>query len=339
MNIAADNALGSVSPSASFEETSASSLDVRRLLRLLRRDWMMIVLFAAIGVYLGVLYLRGAKYSYPVQMELTTVQATQSGTPSSTLSSLTGLIGVGGGMPSSPSELDFRLFGDSIYTRDIADIIAKNRDIMTAIFADQWDPVTQSWHEPPVTDFQQHILDIRAFLGLAPPAAWQPPDGLNLLNFIRQTVSVQTDPRKPYLVTLVMIYPDTRFSLKFLDLLWRTADNYLRQRALLRAREDIAYLSNQLTRVTVAEHRAALTAALSEEEKFAMTASSNAPFSAEMFERPWASTLPASPVPRQIFMISALLGGALGALVALGTRRLWRSIRSVRIRRVRPATS
>ncbi len=338
MNVATDHARGAAVPHISLHEEPPRSLfDFHALLRLLRRDWPTIVLFAGIGVYLGVLYLRDAKYSYPVQMELTSVQTTQSGTPSDTLSSLSSLVGIGGGMPASPSELDFRLFSDSIYTRDIADIIAQNRDIMTAIYAGQWDPVTQSWHKPPLTDLQQHILDLRAFLGLAPPAAWHPPDGLNLINFIRETVSVQVDPRKPYLVTLVMVYPDTQFSIKFLDLLWHTADNYLRQRALLRAREDIAYLSSQLARVTVAEHRAALTAALSEEEKFAMTASSSAPFSAELFERPWASTLPASPVPRQIFMISSLVGATIGAIVAIVVRRLWRFVRSFRVGRVRAA--
>ena len=325
MNIATDHTLDTTAaPVRLNEEILNSQFDFRALLRQLRRDWLVIALFAVVGVYMGVLYLRDAKYSYPVRMELTTIQTTQSETPAGTLSSLGGLVGLAGGMPSSPSELDFRLFSDSIYTRDIADLMAKNRDIMTTIFATQWDPATQSWHAPPVTDFQQRILDLRAFLGLAPPAAWHPPDGLNLLNFIRDTVSIQTDPRKPYLVALVMTYPDADFSIKFLNLLWRTADNYLRQRALLRAREDIAYLSGQLARVTVAEHRAALTAALSEEEKFAMTASSNAPFSAEIFEKPWASSLPASPVPRQIFMIFSLLGGVAGALIAAAARRLLR---------------
>ena len=338
MNIATDTATPLAAPVRIQQQESPGPLfDMRTLLWLLRRDWKVIFLFAVLGVFMGVLYLRGAKYSYPVQMQLTTVQSTRSETSAGTLSSLGGLVGLAGGMPNSPSELEFRLFADSIYTRDIADRIAKNREIMTTIYDKQWDPVTQTWHEPPVSNLQQHILDLRALLGLAPPAAWRPPDGLNLLNFIKQMVTVQSDPRKPYLITLVMTSEDPQFSAKFLDLLWRTADDYLRQRALLRAREDIAYLSSQLARVTVAEHRAALTAALSEEEKFAMTASSNAPFSAEMFEHPWASTLPSSPIPRQVLMISALLGGAVGAMVALATRRLWRFVRSFRVGRVRAA--
>lgn len=333
MTMAIDDRHGIVAPVLAPDQHGGQFFDIRRLLSILRRDWMVILLFAAIGFYVGVLMLRGAIYSYPVQMQVTSVATNATdNAPNATLSAVGSLVGLQGGMPSSPGALQFRLFQDSLFTRDMADRIAKNQDIMIKVFPGQWDPVRKAWFEPPSSDLHKEILQLRAWLGLAPSFPWHPPGGLELLGFMKDTIQVEADPRRPYLLTIVMTYPDTQFAVQFLNLLRQTADDYLRQRSLARAKENIAYLSNELSHVTVAEHRAALTATMSEQEKFAMSASSNAPFSAEIFERPWASTLPSSPSPRQVFAIAVILGGLVGALVAEAVRRIWRLTRQFRPR-------
>jgi len=303
-------------------------IDLRSLGVALRREWKIVTLCVVVAVALGVLDLRSEIYTYPVQMQLTTVQSNSDDTAGSRLSSLSGLAALASAaLPPNQNALQFRLFVDSLRSRDIADELAKNQGLMKTLFGDEWDQATQSWREPPLPAYLQTWSSVRSFLGLAPTRPWHPPDGSNLLNYLNRNLEVDLDPRKPYLVKLILVSANTQFAIDFLSLLDRTADDHLRQKALLRARAYVDYLSNQLSKVTIAEHREAITQALSEQEKFAMVASSGAPFAAEVFEKPWASTLPAAPVPRQILALAAFIGAAVGSVVALVVNRFRRSAR------------
>jgi len=74
--------------------------------------------------------------------------------------------------------------------------------------------------------------------------------------------------------------------------------------------------------VTLAEHRVALAAALSEQEKTRMLAQSSAPFAAEPPST--ASTLlrPTSPRPLVFLIVAVVLEFGLGILAALGVSRM-----------------
>jgi uncharacterized protein involved in exopolysaccharide biosynthesis len=114
-----------------------------------------------------------------------------------------------------------------------------------------------------------------------------------------------------------MNYPDRPFAIQFLTELHRAADNELRQRAIQRTTDYIAYLSNMLSKITVAEHRVALAQALSEQEKSAMIARSGSAFAADLLERPWANSDPSSPRPIQTLLKGAFFGAFGGSILAL----------------------
>ena len=114
-----------------------------------------------------------------------------------------------------------------------------------------------------------------------------------------------------------------------------TADAMLRERAIKRTTDYIAYLSSTLAKVTVAEHRMALVQALSEQEKAAMVAKSGAPFAAEVLEEPWAGSYPSVPQVFQTLTRWAFIGTLVGCLLAL---LLWMVTTSWKARSVRRAT-
>ncbi len=273
---------------------------------------------AAFGFVIAALSLQGAIYTYPVEMQATTVQSTSgSGGGSRNLSQLSGLASLANiSMPSTQNEIQFQLFVESLLSRDLANDMAKNQDIMIALYGAQWDPVSQTWFEPPVSTVSQAKNWVRGVLGLAPTLPWHAPNGENLQSFIKDNLRLTQDPRKPYLITLTLTSNSRDLSIRFLNLLVQTADERLRQKALERARTYINYLTAKLNTVTVAEHRDALTQALGEQERYAMVASSGKPFAAEVFQSPWASNLPASPSPRQAFLIWTILGAVAGTAFA-----------------------
>lgn len=276
--------------------------------------WKLVLAGAALGFVLAVLNLQGAVYSYPVQMQVTAAQGTNSDTGGGNrLSQLSGLASLASiSLPTTQNAMQFQLYIDSLYTRDLSNDIAKNHEIMMILYGNQWDAASQTWRETPPSLFTRMMLSLRSFLGLAPSEPWQPPGGANVLSFLANSLTVTQDPRKPYMATLTLNSPNKAFAIRFLNLLSKTADDRLRQQALGRAQDYINYLSKKLETVSAVEHRAAITEALSEQERYAMVASSDRPFAAEVFESPWASNLPSSPSPRQVFLIFVMLGAFAG---------------------------
>jgi hypothetical protein len=286
----------------------------RELLTAMFRGWKVICLCILIALLWAINDLHSAVYLYQVQMQVTPAQR-NGDTSLNTGGGLAALANLG--LPSLQTGSDFRLYLDLLTSRNIADELAKNPTIMHRIYSYEWNETTQSWREPSlvgrIATARKRIDD---FLGY-PVVPWHEPDGESLLGFIGYYVSIQQDPKRPYIAKIVMTYPDRQFALQFLSELHRVADNALREKALQRTMEYIAYLSDTLGKVTVAEHRAALAQALSEQEKSAMIARSGSAFAAEVFERPWASSFPSSPTPMQTLLKGVLFGAAAGSFLAL----------------------
>ena len=322
---------------ATDQDFDHSSLDLRELLRSVYRGWWILLFCSAISIWMASDYLRKATYLYPAQMQITPVQSMGDDSAGSRLGALGGLASLANiGLPQNQSATQFRLYVDTLYSRDLAMELAKNRDLMMTLFAGEWDQVTQSWREPPLRSMDEWRRSLRALLGF-PANAWEAPGPARLQQFLMQRVVAIQDPRKPYLVKIIFNSEDPAFGISFLDLLNKAADNHLRQKALLRVRENIDYLSNKLGTVTIAEHRFAISQALSDQERFSMSASSVAPFAADVFDQPSVISTPAEPQPRKVLLTAALIGASIGAAIALAFNRwglwIWARLWSLRSRR------
>jgi hypothetical protein len=297
------------------------------LLTEILRRWWLVCLCVLLGIAWGINSLHSAAYLYPVQM---TVTPAQHGTANNVGGGLAALVNLA--LPSGESGSDFNLYLDLIRSRNIADELAKDPKIMHTVYAGEWDEASQRWRERPETRrLPVAMKAVQDFLGF-PAVPWHEPNGESLLGFINYFVTVEQDPRKPYMAKVVMNYGDKEFATQFLTVLHRTADEMLRQRAIKRTTDYIAYLSSTLSKVTVAEHRLALAQALSEQEKAAMVAKSGAPFAAEVLEEPWANSYPSAPQAFQTLARWGFIGALLGCVLAL---LLWTARTSWRARTVR----
>jgi uncharacterized protein involved in exopolysaccharide biosynthesis len=280
--------------------------------RMLAR-WPIIVACMMLTSLAGVLTLRYSTYTYTAELKVTPVQANAQGSLSQLgqLSGLASLVGVA--LPRSDAT-PFFLYVESVASRAVADQLATDPELMKRVFKSEWDASTNRYVER-VTTFGSIANSLRELLGI-PVFPWTPPDGARLQIYLQSSVEVSEDTRKP-IVTLRYDHEDPAFAAAFLATLDRAIDSELRKKTLDRVNENIAYLSQQLTTVRLAEHRQAIIDMLSEQEKSRMMASSTAPIAAETVSGPTSSFRPTK--PRQLLVIAAtvLAGFLLGCILAL----------------------
>jgi len=308
----------------------------RELMIALTKGWKLIFLCVLVAVLWAIDGLHSAPILYQAQMSVTPAQT--NGGDAARLSAAGGLASLAGfALPSAQGGgSDFQLYLDSLRSRTIADELAKDPALMHLLFGSEWSEATQSWHEPPPpTGWAATEKSIFDFLGY-PTIAWHEPDGESLYDFINYYVKIQQDPRKNYTADVVMTYPDAKFAVQFLNMLHETADNMLRQKAILRTKAYIAYLQDTMSKVTIVEQRVAIAQALSEQQKSAMVAQSGNAYAADLFEKPWAASYPVSPTPAKTLLTWAAIGAFVGGFLAWlqwswGNRfmaRLWRKLGS-----------
>lgn len=298
------------------------------------QGWKIIVISILAFVVWAADNLHSESPMYQAQIEVTAAQQSGgSGAAGGALAGAAAILNLNG--PSVSQGNDFLLYQDSYSSRDLADELAKNATFMHTIFASEWNEATQTWHEPEISPKQAWEKRIRDWLGF-PQVPWHAPDGEDMLSYLTQSVEVQVDPRKPYVVRIVCVYYDPKFALQFLAAAHHAADDALRRKALKRANENIAFLNDRLAKVTLAEHRTALAAALSDQERNAMMAQSNSAYAADLFEQPWASSTPVSPRPIRELLTSIALGVFVGGSLAL---LQWVAVQRYRNRRPRLRTA
>lgn len=305
---------GEIAQDASFQ----SWQKLREAAILLMREWKIVAACAVLALLWAAYQVHTAIPIYSAQMIVTPVQTTGEDTNvtarlNGALGNLASLAGVQN--PNAQTATQFRLYVDSLQSRDLGEDLARDQTLMKTLFANEWDQDTQSWREPE-RGLGSHLLSgIKSLLGY-PPAKWQPPDGARMQQFLIYQLHVTQDVRKAYLVTISFDWYDPAFAVRFLQKVNAAADNHLRQKSLTRARQYIQYLSNKLDTVTIAEHRAAIMNSLSEQEKYEMVASSASPFAADFFDAPAASDVPVWPQPRGTYLRALLEGLLAGAVLA-----------------------
>jgi hypothetical protein len=187
---------------------------------------------------------------------------------------------------------------------------------MQSVFKSEWNAQQARFVKPNVP-MEPIIRAAKTILGL-PQYRWRAPDSARLQVYLQQEIKIIQNPKSP-VATIIYSNPDADFAGTMLSSLNQVVDNSLRQRSLNRSNDSIAYLTRQMARVTLAEHREAVAAALSEQEKQRMFASSSMPFAAEPFGGIIVSLRPTSPQP-VIVLIAAVFAGLVAGIAWIVVR-------------------
>ncbi len=257
---------------------------------------------------LSIIYLHVAHRRYAVQLYITA--ATPSQKSSNALSALTSLAGVNLGAAENPK---FREFLAAIRSPVAAEAIVGNQEMVRAIFPNEWSAREQRWRQPHIyldapADFVKRVLGIAV-------VPWSPPDAARVYEYLRDNLKVIPDA-KSGMVTLELDSQRPQQAEVLLVALNQAIDNWMRQHDLRHAKDDITYLSQQLSKTTIEELRSALAANLAEQERALMLASAPLPYVSDMLGTPIVSNRPAYPRPIPVLIASIVLGFFIGLAIA-----------------------
>jgi len=304
--------MNSQQPVRSYEPDS-DEIDLLALAAAIwQRRWVVIgAVVACLAV--AILYLNVATYKYTAELKVIPSQSSgMSGSSAGGLASLASFAGVN--LSKEGGVAPFEQYLEGIRSGLVAETLSGQTETMKVLFQAEWDEDKQGFVENRGL-IGRTIRGISQMLGL-PTYAWQEPNTARLQGYIQRNVVVSENPKSQF-VTVSFDHPDPEFARHFLTVLHESLNEELRQKALIRSSKYIEYLTEQLQRVTIAEHREALVQALSEQEKFRMTASSGLAYAAEPFGSVTTSLKPTSPRPALVIIMSVILGGILGSLAAI----------------------
>lgn len=297
------------------------SFDLIDLARMVLRERWIVLGCGLIAALLMLIYLNLATYRYTAEMKVTAAQAGGGSGLASSLQKFAGLASIANiQLPQDGSSVTFLCYGELLHSPDVARIIAHDAAVMHALFPNEWDPVRRRWFEPQSAALSV-VAAVKSVAGI-PIYRWSPPDWHRVEDYLQRWVVVTVEQKRP-VIEISYKNSDPAFARAFVELLNRAADDDLRRRSLVRSQQNITYLSDRLRTVTLAEHRAALSQALGEQERTQMMAQVGAPFAAEPIGSAQVSTRPTSPLPfiyLGVAFAGGLLIGALGVLVRMNLR-------------------
>jgi hypothetical protein len=286
----------------------------------LRARLWLAALVTAIAVLIAVIWLRTTDYRYTA--ELRVAPAPTSARESSSLGALTSLATLTGATLEAIPVTPFRLYAEGIYTREVANRLARDPQLMRKAFAREWDGDRKQWRDPGGfgSDMTRGLYRL---LGV-PVAAWTPPDAARLQAWINANVALSQTAKTP-IATISLADTDRAFAIAFLARLHTTVDGWLRERTLARTANNIDYLAQRLPGVTLADHRQALFATLSDQQQRQMMARNPAAYAAEPFGKATAGLTPSSPRQLPTLVVATGLGLFFGVILALAVPRRRRS--------------
>jgi hypothetical protein len=278
------------------------------------RRWWLLPAGLLLGLALVTVYLNRAPHFYTAELKVHPAPSTSGKAPATPLGGLAAIAGLGGGGGGNDAVTPFRFYLDGLYSAEVANRLAKDKALMQALFANEWDAREQRWREP--SSIGASIRSgLAGLLGL-PRFGWQPPDGNRLQGYIADAVRVRQSVRTP-VVTLVHEAPDPAFAASFLTRLHAVLDDYLREQQARRTQGNISYLSGELQKATLAEQRRSLVGALAEQERQAMLVFAQAPYAADTLDDTIVSPVPTRPRPVPLLAGGGVAGLLLGVVLAL----------------------
>lgn len=191
------------------------------------------------------------------------------------LASSSGASSLGDGVPFQP----FLRFTQTITNDSVAQAIMKQPWVMPAMFPEQWDDKTRSWHPKygPIAAIREAANFV---LGLRP---WHPPDAQDLQILLDKRVDVQKYGRNPA-YTITFMDRDPENAAKMLSLLLSTNDAIIHSDARTRAAHMIDYLQGRLRDESMVNRRNVLDQLMLEQERALMASQAGGDYAAKTID-------------------------------------------------------
>lgn len=286
-------------------ENEGKSL-IEEFLSLIWKGKLTLLGFTVAGLAIASLYLHFSTYRYTASLSV--IEASADSPLPSGMRGIASLAGIS--LKSDSSKLSQYLA--ALRSRDVAEVLARDDQLMRRIFADQWNPAKGEWQEPPST-IRELANIAKSVLG-APVTAWSPPGAVSMQRYIDRNVGNFTDI-KTNITSVSFADKDPQFAVSFLASLHRAADDHVRQRTIAKSQQYVEYITRRLPTLTLVEHRIALAQVLSEQEAQMMMASATGSYAVEPLGQIVSSPKPVNPKPMPVLAAGAAFGLVGGLLI------------------------
>ena len=166
----------------------ADGLDFGELLARLGRSWYIVALTTLTSLLIAVIYLDLVKYYFTATMKVAPTQASQQGGLGSKLGRLSSLASVAGvNVASGSGSMDFDLYIEGLQSRDVADLLISDVNLVRRLYPREWDVGAGRWRTPS-GGLANAARSLKTLLGL-PNYVYQPPNGARLLVLLQRVLS------------------------------------------------------------------------------------------------------------------------------------------------------
>ncbi len=284
-------------------------ITTQALLAALWRGKWVLVGVTALGLALAVLYLHVATPTYSATVIIAPRE------PQTRMNSLFGaaLPGLVAQSNNGPIERWVALLGSV----RLAQELEKKYGLMKEVFAQEWDPATQTFQPPSSLRFRLKEW-VKSILGLRP---WAPPTVEDLAEYIGSSVRIAKTDRdllgQSEVLRISLSGTDPKFIARVLREIFTTADGIIREDKAAEYRRNIDYLKHESQLTPQNDLRLSLTQLLAEEIKNEMLVGEGEAYIASIIEWPYASERPTSPNGKLVLLFGLVLGLMLGFGAAL----------------------
>jgi len=206
------------------------------------------------------------------------------------LAGLAGLAGIGVGGGGNAESIAI------LRSRDFARPFIEERKLLSVFFAEEWDDEAGRWRS---TDPESH------------------PDIRDAVDYFDENVRSVSEDTQTNLVTLAIEWTDADVAAEWANTLVARLNDYMRQRALVEAEANVAYLRQELSSTNVATLLQSVGVLLETELQKLMLARGNDEFAFRVIDR--AEVPKRSQRPRRILIIGSgfVFGAALSVVLVL----------------------
>ena len=271
-----------------FVERETDALDVRSLfLALLKGSWL-IILFGAMGAWLGVGKLTSFTPTYEAALIVSPAESPWSNTGGA-LSEVGQRLGINI-EPVAASATTFDRLKLTFGSLVLAELLDAKHGMLKRMYGGGWDEATQQWKRP---EGRRAVFEesIRARLHLG---TWSEPTLESVAENLKSSVRVERMGTTPF-YRISYRHTDPQFALWLLGTVYREADELMRNQDRASASERKRYLEAQVAVTPSVEGRAMLTGMLSAEVRRLMLLESSAPYAAQVVEPLFVSDRPSTP--------------------------------------------
>ncbi|PWC52883.1 hypothetical protein TSH7_32855 [Azospirillum sp. TSH7] len=284
---------------------SGAEGDLRAFVRTLQTGWRWLLAGWLGGLALAIAGLWTVTPAYTAAMVIGPTARVGSAAMGARVPTLSGRDSAGVAEPGAGDESlsDFARYLELFGSGPVAERLARDPDILRALFPDRWDAEAGRWRSPP------GLLPMvkRGLLALVGREDWVEPDGDRVARALRDRLVVDMLRSGP-MRRITFRHADRETAVDLLGRIAAATDAHLRAEAARRSAAQIAHIKLRLGAVTVAEHRQALSDLLLDQERVAMMIGVDLPFAADLIQPPTAGALPDWPNPAVVVPLAGLVG-------------------------------